>query len=133
MLTLHAFITSADDVQPLEALEPKLTGLFQGEHSARPDVSSSNLPFRNVPRLLYHWPTWSFSVTCESGSEVAADAALAQEAGAEFPGGPPVNRIRVVFAHDESQLFTNHIIWIADWLKEIPSAVVYDDVGKCLW
>lgn len=134
MFTLHAFIASAADAQSLEALEPRLTRIFQGQHSAPPDVSSNTLPFKNTARLLYHWPTWSFSVTCESGAEVAADAKfVAQETGVVFPGRLPVDRIRIVFAQDESCDFTNHIIWITDWLKEeFPSAVLYDEASKCL-
>lgn len=133
MFTLHAFITSAADVQPLEALEPTLTGIFQGQHSAPPDVSSSVLPFSNTARLLYRWPKWSFSVTCESGAEVAADAELvSQETGVVFSGGLPADRIRIVFAQDEGCHFTNHIIWITEWLKDIPSAVLYDEASKCL-
>ncbi|SCX66559.1 hypothetical protein [Variovorax sp. EL159] len=134
MFTLHAFIASAADVQPLEALEPKLTRIFQGQHSAQPDVSSNTLPFKNTARLLYRWPTWSFSVTCESGAEVAADAKfVSQETGVVFPDRLPVDRIRIVFAQDEGGDFTNHIIWITDWLKEeIPSAVLYDEASKCL-
>jgi len=84
MATLHAFIASAAAVRPLEALEPKLTGIFRGQHSALPHVSWNTLLFKKAARLLYRWPTWSFSVTCESGDEVADAKYVAQELGIVF-------------------------------------------------
>ena len=132
MFSIHAYISAAD-VLPLEVLKQKLAGLFQGPHSDPPEISSNPLPFSSAPRLNFLWPTWSFTVACESGAAVEDDAAVcSRESGVAFLSGLPVNRLRFVFADDEKRDFTNHIIWIADWLKEIPSAVVFDEAGR-LW
>ena len=133
MFALHAFITSDQDAYPLAILETALSTLLAGQDDIGPEVSYSTLPFSNQPRLLYRWPTWNFSVTSDQGEQVAADADfVAQTCGAVFPGGRPTHRIRVVFAQDSSRDFTNHIIWIMDWLKEIPGVVLYDETSKSL-
>ena len=72
-----------------------------------------------------------FDVSCESGEAVEDDAAFcSRESGVVFLSGLPDHRLRFVFADDEEREFTNHIIWIVDWLKEIPSAVIFDETGK---
>lgn len=130
MFSIHAYI-SATDVLPLEILKQNLAGLFQDPHSAPPEISSNPLPFGGEPRLIFLWPTWNFSVSCESGEAVENDAAFcSRESGVVFLSDLPVHRLRFVFADDVERDFTNHILWIVDWLKEIPSAVVFDEAGK---
>lgn len=133
MFTLHAFIPADTIFHSLEIVERELTGLLQRVSPPPLEKSFDTLPFSNEPRLLYRWATWSFSVICEKGQRVAADAEVVErETGCSFSPGLPVNRIRIVFGQDKGCLFTNHIIWITDWLKEIPEAVVYDEASKSL-
>lgn len=133
MFAIHAFISSDQDAYPLGSLETALSNLLAGQDDIGPEVSYSTLPFSNEPRLLYRWPTWNFSVTSDQGEQVASDADfVAQTCGAVFASGRPTHRIRVVFAQDSSLDFTNHVIWIMDWLKEIPGIVIYDETRKSL-
>jgi len=133
MFALHAFITSDQDAYPLATLETAFSKLLAGQGDEAPEISYSTLPFSKQPRLLYRWPTWNFSVTSDQGEQVASDADfVAQTCGAVFAGGRPTHRIRVVFAQDSSLDFTNHIVWIMDWLKEIPNVVLYDETSKSL-
>jgi hypothetical protein len=131
MLTLHAFLEGPTS-SSLDALREELVALFKSDGELA--VSNASMPFGLGKYLVFRWPSWSFSTHLESGARVQEDAAIVQSTIAGvFPGCLPSTRVRVVFASDPGKSFTNHIIWVADYLRTLPGAVVYDEAQKSLW
>lgn len=131
MFTLHAFLENTTS-SSLDALHVDLANLFKG--AAEPNISDATLPFGGDKYLVFRWHSWSFTTHFESGARVQEDAAHIQSTlGNAFPRRLPSARVRVVFASDPGRHFTNHIIWVADYLLNLPGAVVYDEAKKSLW
>jgi hypothetical protein len=87
-------------------------------------------PFNPSERNLHlTWNDWWTRVFLESGPDVLADSATMSESAPQDRRaqiGRANRRIRVLFADDQSQDYTNHIIFMMDFLGEIPSIAIFD-------
>jgi hypothetical protein len=133
MFSVHAFlfVTNAD----LQEVEKGLSAIFDHEAAApAPTLSHEANPFTGEAYLLYRWADWSISVTADRGVDIEEDVkAVRSVVGGAFPDAHPRGRIRIVFANDETLEYTNHVLWIMDYLREIPGVVIYDESEKSLW
>ena len=121
-----------ESVPTLPQLQGELEALFRNE--VVPSMSHERLPFSGRPQLTFRWPTWSFTVQIPEGQD-AKDLADAAQTAAGMPLGAsnPRALIRIVFASDPSQDFTNHVIWVTEHLIETYRAVIYDETQQSLW
>lgn len=85
------------------------------------DVSRKN--------LLLKWDNWWVRVFLERGPEVVADSVeIGDRLGTAVRDriGSIDRRIRVLFADDSEKNYTNHAVFMMDFLGNIPGVVVFD-------
>ncbi|MBO9537873.1 hypothetical protein [Herbaspirillum sp.] len=110
-----------------ESLASDLTYFFRNEEGFV--LQFEQLPFAKIKTLALRWDAWLVRVSYEQGANVAQDSAeiskIVGDAGlcniADID-----KRIRVVFSDDDSQEHTNQIIYVMDFLREIPGVVIFD-------
>ena len=87
-------------------------------------------PFNPSEKNLHlTWDDWWARVFLESGPEVLTHSAeIAQSATPDRQEkiGRIRRRVRVLFADDRNREFTNHVIFMMDFLGEIPGVAIYD-------
>lgn len=129
MFSVHAYLFNHDF--NLDQLEVELNKLFTGDARFGLTQSRGVHPFSNAPYLIFLWPAWSFTAHVERGASVLADAEVIRTvAGCGFPNSDPIGRIRVVFGNDKGLDYTNHIIWVEEFLTMISGATLYDDAKR---
>ncbi|MGD7160102.1 hypothetical protein ACQCSS_24980, partial [Ralstonia pseudosolanacearum] len=87
------------------------------------------LPFAKHDTLALRWGSWLVRVSYEEGDHVKADSATIQAwLGKRSPTDLSTidRRVRVVFGADEDRVYTNQIIYLMDFLREIEDCVVVD-------
>ncbi|AXV93541.1 hypothetical protein CJO79_21590 (plasmid) [Ralstonia solanacearum] len=93
------------------------------------------LPFAKHDTLALRWANWLARVSYEEGEQVKDDSAQIQEWLGER--APPAlsaidRRIRLVFGDDEDMTYTNQILYLMDFLRDIEGCVVVDPGKKDL-
>lgn len=87
------------------------------------------LPFSADKALLLRWDSWRVRVSYETGEEVVEDSKeIARIVGKAATNGLAAidKRIRLVFGDDDAQEYTNQIIYLLDFMREIPGATIFD-------
>lgn len=82
-----------------------------------------------LKNLLLTWGTWWTRVFYEAGPDVAAASAEMAELAGENEKATISQidrRIRVLFADDPARAYTNHVIFMMDFLGAIPGVKVFD-------
>ncbi len=125
--TIYALLT--DDAPPVsnESLAEDLKHYFRNEEGF--SLKFEQLPFAAQKTLALRWNDWLVRVACEEGDEVQADALEIQKrtAAASTRDVSQIRRrIRVVFGSDDAQQYTNQILFVLDFLKELEGAIVFD-------
>lgn len=83
--------------------------------------------------LLLFWGNWWIRIFYEEGSTVRMDSEeIAKYAD---PGRMPLisaidRRVRVLFADDEDLAYTNHVIFMMDFLESSPDLIIFDPQRK---
>jgi hypothetical protein len=113
----------------LESLATGLADYFSDVEGLTLEISD-NPADPNGRHLKLRWGNWSMSVYYEDGDEVLEDAMhVATLADAERRSSIEKidRRIRVWFGTDTSREFTNHMIWMMEYMEQIPGVIAYDE------
>ena len=91
-------------------------------------LKQTTMPFSQSPSVDLVSGSWLARLTYEEGEAVVADSREIQRlTQGELRGrNPSTRRIRAVFSNDETGEYTNHSIWVTDFLRSIPGAVLFD-------
>ncbi len=124
---LHGLL---DDTAPeitLDSLASNLRRFFSSTDGFH--LEDEDDPFDPARKnLLLSWgDSWWARVFIDTGSELEPD--LVSREG----GGKPIGtngRIRVLFADDQSREYTNHVIFMMDFLGTIPGLTLFDPQRK---
>lgn len=110
-----------------ESLASDLQRFFRNEENFT--LQFEQMPFAKNKTLALRWGTWLVRVSYEEGAGVVQDSIeIAKIVGSTAPyelSGID-RRIRVVFSDDSTREYTNQIIYLMDFLKEIPTAILFD-------
>lgn len=116
-----------------ESLALDLKHFFRNEEGF--SIQFEQLPFAKNKTLALRWGTWLVRVSYEEGANVLQDSAeINKIVGSAVPYAlANINkRIRVVYGDDDAQEYTNQIIYLMDFLREIPGTVMFDPQQKDL-
>lgn len=116
-----------------ESLALDLKHFFRNEEGF--SIQFEQLPFAKNKTLALRWGTWLVRVSYEEGANVLQDSAeINKIVGSVAPYDlASINkRIRVVYGDDDAQEYTNQIIYLMDFLREIPGTVMFDPQQKDL-
>jgi len=124
--TIYAQLADNSPAINAEWLMSGLSGLF----GARPEfaVRQTSLPFSRAPSVDLVSGTWLARLTYEEGDAVLADSIEIRRVTREDPSGQEAStrRIRAVLSSDEAGEYTNHSIWVTDFLRSIPGVLLFD-------
>lgn len=110
-----------------ESLAVDLKNFFENEEEF--SIKFERLPFAKSESLALRWGAWLVRVLYEEGADVLQDSVeIGKTIGATAPYDVAKisRRIRVIYGSDDAQEYTNQIIYIMDFLREIPDALIYD-------
>ncbi|USX11286.1 hypothetical protein NHH88_16310 [Oxalobacteraceae bacterium OTU3CAMAD1] len=123
---LYGLLTNEAPQLSYESLAKDLKNQLQNENFS---LQREKLPFAKNETLVLKWDKWLARVSFEEGETVRADSLEIQERTKSFNSFDlsRINRrIRVVFGNDDGQQYTNQIIYLMDFLREIRGVVIYD-------
>jgi len=110
-----------------ESLATDLKEFFRNEENF--SLQFEQIPFAKNKTLALRWGAWLVRVSYEEGANVAQDSAdISKIVGSAAPYDISgiAKRIRVVFSDDSTREYTNQIVYLMDFLKEIPAVVIFD-------
>jgi hypothetical protein len=108
-----------------ESLAKDLKNYLQNEDNFSLDFET--VPFSSGPTLALHWDTWLVRVSYEEGEEVEVDAKEIQtRTDSKLDFSVFKRMIRVIFGSDDEKTYTNEIIYILDYLRQIRGILIYD-------
>lgn len=110
-----------------ESLAADLKNYFRNEDGF--SLELEELPFSKGKTLALRWEGWLVRVCYEEGDAVRIDSAEIQSrigSSHDFDVSNIRRRIRVVFGSDDERRFTNEIIYVVDFLKEIKGVLIFD-------
>ena len=123
---LYGLLTSESPEFSNDSLSENLKEYLHEESFS---MQREKLPFAKVESLVLKWDNWLVRVTYEEGETVKADSLEIQERTKSFNLSDLSKidrRIRMVFGNDDEQRYTNQIIYLMDFLREIKGIVIYD-------
>lgn len=123
---LYGLLTNEAPEVSIESLAKDLKNYLKNENFL---LQREKLPFAKTETLVLKWDNWLARVSYEEGDAVEADSLEIQERTKSFNSSDLsiINRrIRMVFGNDDEQHYTNQIIYLMDFLREIIGIVVYD-------
>ena len=125
--SLYALLT--DDAPPMsnDSLADDLKNYFRNEEGFV--LKFEQLPFTTNKTLALWWDSWLVRVSYEEGQEVKDDSVEIQKRTGDTSGidvSSIHRRIRLVFGDDDTQQYTNQVIYLIDFLKEIKGVIIYD-------
>lgn len=128
-MTFSLYALLSDEAPPMsnESLAEDLKTYFRNEEGFL--LQFEQLPFTSNKTLALRWDSWLVRVSYEEGKEVTDDAVEIQKRTAATSGmdvSATRRRIRLVFGDDDAQQYTNQVIYLIDFLKEIPGVVIFD-------
>ena len=116
----------------LDSLASDLKQFFSQTEGFRLDHEDD--PFDSSRRnLLLTWGPWWTRVFLESGTEIAAALAEITALAGEDALEKQLEidrRIRVLFADDQDRTYTNHTIFMMDFLGALPGVAIFDPQRK---
>ena len=128
---LYALLGKDSPPTSIERVDTELRRCFDQETNLVAQFEV--LPFTTERSLRLRWPDWAVLVFYEDGPSVLADSREIQRI-AGTPDIPDLSgigrRIRVVFGSDDGRVYTNHVIWLMQYLCGIEDAFVFDPFRK---
>lgn len=127
MLTMYALLGEEAPTITNESLASDLEYFFRNEEGF--SLQLEQLPFAKNKTLALRWGSWLARVSYEEGGSVAQDSVEIGKivgSGAHYGIANINKRIRVVFGDDDKQEYTNQIIYLMDFLREIKGVIVFD-------
>ncbi|KJK04784.1 MAG: hypothetical protein ACTHNO_14295 [Ralstonia sp.] len=125
--SLLALLTEESPALSNESLAAELTTYFKNEEDFT--LKFERLPFAKSDTLALRWGNWLVRVAYEEGGRIKDESAQIQQLlGARAPQDLSGidRRVRVVFGDDEHLEYTNQIIYVMDFLREITGSIVFD-------
>lgn len=123
---LYGLLTNEAPEVSIESLAKDLKNYLKNENFL---LQREKLPFAKTETLVLKWDNWLARVSYEEGDAVEADSLEIQERTKSFNSSDLSiidRRIRMVFGNDDEQHYTNQIIYLMDFLREIRGIIVYD-------
>jgi hypothetical protein len=123
--TIYGLLSDDSPEISNESLAKDLKNYLQNKDNFSLDFET--VPFSSGPTLALHWDAWLVRVSYEEGEEVEVDAKEIQtrtDSKLDFPGFKRM--IRVIFGSDDEKTYTNEIIYILDYLRQIRGILIYD-------
>jgi len=127
IFALYALLSETSPPMTVETLETQLSTFFRSDSALR--IQRERLPFSRTDSLALWWGKWLVRVAYEEGAQVQEDSIeISKRVGdvAPFDLSGIYRRVRVVFGADEGRENTNEIIYVIDFLKELPGVVIFD-------
>ena len=127
MFSLYALLGKNSPPMTNASLAIDLNQYFRNETDF--SLKFERLPFAKHDTLALRWGSWLVRVSYDEGDHVKADSATIQAwLGKRSPTDLSTidRRVRVVFGADEDRVYTNQIIYLMDFLREIEDCVVVD-------
>ena len=128
--TVYAQLSDISPAINAEWLKEEVSRIF----GPRPGfaLKQTTLPFSRSPSIDLVSGSWLARLTYEEGEVVMADSIeIARPIEGDLHGvESSAQRIRVVFSTDETGEYTNHAIWVTDFLRSIPGAMLFDATRK---
>ncbi|QYF93484.1 hypothetical protein KY495_22940 [Massilia sp. PAMC28688] len=128
-MTFTVYALMQDNAPPMsnDTLAEDLKRHFRDEEGF--SLTFEQLPFASDKSLALRWDDWLVRISYEEGEEVINDSIeIQRRTGAD--SGHDVSRIRrrirAVFGSDETQEYTNQMIYVLDYLKELEGVIVFD-------
>ncbi|CAJ0771818.1 hypothetical protein [Ralstonia chuxiongensis] len=125
--SLLALLTEESPALSNESLAAELTTYFKNEEDFT--LKFERLPFAKSDTLALRWGNWLVRVAYEEGGRIKDESAQIQQLlGSRAPRDLSGidRRVRVVFGDDEHLEYTNQIIYVMDFLREITGSIVFD-------
>lgn len=123
---LYGLLTNEAPQFSNDSLAAELKNYLKNENFS---LQREKLPFAKNETLVLKWDKWLARVSYEEGDAVKADSLEIHERTTSFNSSDLsiINRrIRVVFGNDDEQHYTNQIIYLMDFLREITGIIIYD-------
>jgi hypothetical protein len=130
---MYALLGDGAPVITNESLASDLKHFFRNEEAF--SLQIERMPFTESETLALRWRNWFVRVCYEEGENVVQDSIyISQTVGSTAPYeiSGISKRIRVVFGDDDTREYTNQIICLMDFLREIPTTVIFDPQQKNL-
>lgn len=127
IFSLYALLNADAEPMSNDSLAADLTHYFRNEEGFV--LKFEQLPFTGNKTLALWWDNWLVRVSYEEGQEVVDDSVEIQKRTGATPGIDVLHitrRIRLVFGDDDAQQYTNQVIYLIDFLKEIRGVIIYD-------
>jgi len=124
--SIYALLGNTAPIISNESLASDLADYFRNEENF--SLQFEQLPFTTNKTLVLVWDKWLVRVSYEQGESVLQDSSeIMKLVGASAPSelAGIDKRIRVVFSDDQKQEHTNQIIYLMDFLREIPGVVMF--------
>lgn len=123
---LYCLLTDESPIISTASLIEDLRNHFQAESCS---ISRERLPFATNETVSLQWESWLVRVSYEEGEMVKADSLEIYERTKSFHSNDlsTINRrIRIVFGSDNDKIYTNQVIYLMDFAKEIKGVLIYD-------
>lgn len=127
IFSLYALLNADAEPMSNDSLAADLTHYFRNEEGFV--LKFEQLPFKGNKTLALWWDNWLVRVSYEEGQEVVDDFVEIQKRTGATSGidvSHITRRIRLVFGDDDAQQYTNQVIYLIDFLKEIRGVIIYD-------
>lgn len=123
--TIYGLLSDDSPEISNECLAEDLQNYLSNEDNFSLDFET--VPFSSGPTLALHWDAWLVRVSYEEGEEVEVDAKEIQtRSELKLDFSKFKRMIRVIFASDDEKKYTNEVIYILDYLKQIRGILIYD-------
>lgn len=123
--TIYGLLSDDSPEISNESLAKDLKNYLQNEDNFSLDFET--VAFSSGPTLALHWDAWLVRVSYEEGEEVEVDAKEMQtRTDSKLDFSRFKSTIRVIFGSDDEKTYTNEIIYILDYLRQIRGILIYD-------
>lgn len=125
--TLYALLTDDSPCISNATLAMDLRNFFSREKDFSLDFEQ--LPFATHKSLALRWGRWLVRVSYEEGEEVVQDSESIQKIlgpNSRRNVNNICRRVRMVFGSDEAREYTNQIIYLLDFFKEMDGILIFD-------
>lgn len=123
--TIYGLLSDDSPEISNESLADDLKNYFRAEDNFSLDLET--VPFSSGPTLALSWDSWLVRMSYEEGEEVMVDAKeIQRRTKSKLDFSKFTRMIRVVPGSDDEKKYTNEIIHILDYLKEIRGILIYD-------
>ncbi len=124
---LLGLITKDNGNLNIELLREKLLVFFSKDSTF--EIEYEEDPFDTEQQnILLKWPNWWVRVFYEQDEEVIEDSKEIASLNDELSETlcTVSSRVRVLFGDDDSKEYTNQILYMMDFLEDIPDVILFD-------